>query len=935
MKENINDYAAIPFWSWNDKLEHNTLIEQIRWMKEKGLGGFIMHARSGLVTEYLSEEWMKCIEVCTKAAKELNMKAWVYDENGWPSGFVGGELLKDEKNRDKYIVATEGDYQSDATVNYLLTDKEIIRVFDGTEEGKYLNLYIHIATSTADILNPEVVDKFLSLTHDAYYEYFGGKLSDKIEGFFTDEPQYHRWNTPFTDMVARYYEETYGQDILDVLGLLFVEKEGYRQFRYRYWKAMQSLMLHNFAEKIYNWCEDHEVKLTGHYMGEDTLGWQMISCGGIMPFYEYEHIPGIDWLGTEIEYSLSPKQVASVCAQLGKKQILTETFAGCGWDVSPIELRRIAAFQYVNGANMMCHHLLPYSERGTRKYDYPAHFSDVNPWVSEYFQWFNEYFTELGRVLGEGKQYVNVAMLHPIRSAYFDYKRMTADNMYGIETLEKNLSQASELLSSRTVEFHFLDETLLAKYGFVEGTHIGCGKCSYDYLILPYLITMDRSTEELLRAYIRQGGKVLVLGEKPCYLEGEEYTYHYLESNVTLEEIVEAQRFCVQNYDKDLFCTYRIFENEEYIYALNRSVEEKKVQTFQFKHSDRKCTVVLNPGEDRLFKIGQMNHEYEQGLEPNRYPMQFHNATIEVKENYLPIDMISYSKDGHAFSEAYPCAALFYKLLKEQYEGPLFLKYEFEVEELPNKLIISAEKSNDIEAWLNGKPMKEAGQSKESYISRYDVSDMVTKGNNQFVKKIEWFQNEDVYFALFGENVTESLRNCIVYNTEIQPIELTGDFGVYARGGYLPDTDTQYVKGNGFYIGKLPESVSEPSTEGFPFLAGEMTLSQMISLDCSNVLLQINGDYSAAEVVVNGKFAGNLFFEKELDISHVAHVGMNEVKVRFMLSNRNLMGPHHSGKDEIGLISPWTFLLNGEWADSKSNYYDSDYRIKKIFDMTT
>ena len=929
MKNNLKDYAAIPFWSWNDKLEPEALAWQIRWMKEKGLGGFIMHARSGLVTEYLSEEWMKCIEACTKEARDLGMKAWVYDENGWPSGFVGGELLKDEKNRDKYIVTTEGEYQSDATVSYLLTDTQLVRVFDGAEEGQYLNLYIHTATSTADILNPEVVDQFLSLTHDAYEEYFGGKLSDVVEGFFTDEPQYHRWNTPFTDMVAKYFEEEYGQDILDVLGLLFVEKEGYRQFRYRYWRAMQSLMLQNFAEKLYNWCEKHEVKLTGHYMGEDTLGCQMISCGGVMPFYEFEHIPGIDWLGTEIENSLSPKQVASVSAQLGKNQILTETFAGCGWDVTPIELRRIAAFQYVNGANTMCHHLLPYSERGTRKYDYPAHFSDVNPWVREYFQCFNDYFTELGRVLGEGKQYVNVAMLHPIRSAYFDYKRMTEESMHGIEALEINLSKDCEILSSRAVDFHFLDETLLAKYGFVEGTHIGCGKCTYDYLVLPHIITMDSSTQELLKTYISQGGKVLILGEKPCFLEGEEYVYDYLESNVTLEEIVEAQKFCVQNYDKDVFCAYRVFENEEYIYVLNRSLEEKKTQIFKFKGSNRECSIVLNPGEDKLFQIGQVNSG--QNVSQKKFDMQFRNAKVEVKENYLPIDMISYSKDGHVFSESYPCAALFHKLLKEQYKGPLFLKYEFVVEQLPSQLIISSEKSNDIEAWLNGELIEETSLREESYMLKYDVAHMVRKGVNQFVKKIDWFQSEDVYFALFGENVTESLRNCIVYNTELQPIELTGDFGVYVRDGYLADTDTRFVKGKKFYVGELPGCVSEPSTEGFSFFAGEMTLSQNIFLDSTDVVLQITGDYSAAEVFVNGETAGNLFFERELDISHVACVGSNEVKVKFILSNRNRMGPHHSGKDEIGLISPWTFLLTGEWDGGQCDHYDSDYSIKKIF----
>ena len=91
------EYRSIPFWSWNDRLELAKLKKQIHWMKENGIGGFFMHARSGLQTEYLSEEWMQCIEGCAKEAEKLDMKAWIYDENGWPSGFVGGKLLENEK----------------------------------------------------------------------------------------------------------------------------------------------------------------------------------------------------------------------------------------------------------------------------------------------------------------------------------------------------------------------------------------------------------------------------------------------------------------------------------------------------------------------------------------------------------------------------------------------------------------------------------------------------------------------------------------------------------------------------------------------------------------------------------------------------------------------------------------------------------------------
>lgn len=68
-----------------------------------------------------------------------------------------------------------------------------------------------------------------------------------------------------------------------------------------------------------------------------------IRCGAVVElclFYEYEHIPGIDFLGRNITSDISPKQVGSVSAQLGKKKVLSEMFGCCGWDVTPYELKK-------------------------------------------------------------------------------------------------------------------------------------------------------------------------------------------------------------------------------------------------------------------------------------------------------------------------------------------------------------------------------------------------------------------------------------------------------------------------------------------------------------------------------------------------------------------------------------------------------------------
>ena len=929
LKEKLTEYRPIPFWSWNDKLEITELKRQINWMHNNGIDGFFMHARSGLMTEYLSADWMQCIEACAKEAKRHGMKAWVYDENGWPSGFAGGKLLEEEQNRDKYILYTIGTYDSEATVSYLLTEHEIQRVACGEKEGEYLNLYIKIAVSTADVLNPKVVEQFLTLTHESYQTYFGERFSEMIEGFFTDEPQYYRWNTPYTDVMVEYFQKKYGEDILDELGLLFVEKKGYRQFRYRYWKAMQSLLLHNFSEQVYQWCDSHGVKLTGHYIEETCLATQMWCCGGIMPFYEYEHIPGIDWLGRSVDNLLSPKQVGSVAAQLGKKRVLTESYACCGWDITPSELRRITAFQYANGVNMLCHHLLPYSERGCRKYDYPAHYSDVNPWVKEEFKEFNDYFTNLGCVLGEGEQHVNVAMLHPIRSAYFDYKRELEDAGFGIQPLEDALAEACRMLSSNGVEYHFLDETLLEKHGFVNGSQIGCGQCSYDYLVLPSIQTMDKTTENLLYQYVEQGGKVLILGDKPCYLEGQEYEYKYLQSNVTLNEIKQAQPYQVKYCEKAICSTYRTLNEKKYLYVMNSSTEESITQVFEFGEDIPPMEVTLKPGEDAFLQPTEPSDVEKTVLDI--HTLKFKDALITVKENCLPIDMVSYSKDGQTYSEPWPYAALFQKLLYERYRGTIYFKYEFQIEDVPKQLTLCTEQSNDIAAWLNDNVLEETLSETESYVQNYDVTAYVKKGINTFVKKVDWYQKDMVFFALFGENVTESLRNCIVYDTELEPIELIGQFGVCPREGYIQDEDERYVRGANFYIGSLPQRVSEPSTEGFPFLAGEMTLAQNITLDSPAVLLRIEGDYPTAQVTVNGKYAGKLFFQKELDISHVAKEGVNKVEVRFLLSNRNRMGPHHRVGNKNAPVTPMTYQMFGEWKEKQCESYHSDYDIKKFY----
>jgi hypothetical protein len=89
-----NAYRPAPFWFWNHRLEEKELLRQIDEMAAKGLGGFVMHARHGLHTPYMGAEWMSLVEKCCEKAKKLGLWAWLYDEENWPSGTVGGKLFE-------------------------------------------------------------------------------------------------------------------------------------------------------------------------------------------------------------------------------------------------------------------------------------------------------------------------------------------------------------------------------------------------------------------------------------------------------------------------------------------------------------------------------------------------------------------------------------------------------------------------------------------------------------------------------------------------------------------------------------------------------------------------------------------------------------------------------------------------------------------------
>ena len=206
IKEREKDYRSIPFWSFNGKLNSERLKKQIGDMHGLGMGGFFMHAREGLETEYLSDEWFSCIKNCVDEAKKLGMKAWVYDENGWPSGFAGGRMLTDDDYHAVYLHSEKTmKFPNAAYAVYSFDEGTPFLVREDIGEREYLAIYVLTDGTYVDTLRSDVTRQFIAETHEKYKKVVGNDFGDVMPGFFTDEPQYYRGGMPFSKNFANLY----------------------------------------------------------------------------------------------------------------------------------------------------------------------------------------------------------------------------------------------------------------------------------------------------------------------------------------------------------------------------------------------------------------------------------------------------------------------------------------------------------------------------------------------------------------------------------------------------------------------------------------------------------------------------------------------------------------------------------------------------------
>ncbi|MBQ7916970.1 MAG: hypothetical protein IJ315_09350, partial [Firmicutes bacterium] len=370
------EFRSAPFWGWDGDLQKDELCQQIDEFKKMGYGGFHMHARAGLITPYLTDEFMERVKDCCEKAKAEGMYAWLYDEDRYPSGPAGGIVTRNPEYTRRYLRFTAFSY--DEPLNYTVPQRGFARNPNGQllarydvqlngdgdlvsyrrlnegETGNYVwYAYFEKQPATTvesqtyvDTLSPEAIAEFARVTYDRYKEVVGEYFGNVSPAMFTDEPQYASKSelayarekgdviVPWTNGFCEAFTAAYGTDLLDHLPeLIWNKADGEVSLvRYQYHDFLAERFASAFCDTLGQWCEENGIMFTGHLMSEGTLKGQAIIAGEMMRNYRAFQLPGIDVLGThKLEYTTA-KQCQSAVRQQGSAGMMSELYGVSGWD---------------------------------------------------------------------------------------------------------------------------------------------------------------------------------------------------------------------------------------------------------------------------------------------------------------------------------------------------------------------------------------------------------------------------------------------------------------------------------------------------------------------------------------------------------------------------------------------------------------------------
>lgn len=979
-------FRTAPLWVWNDDMTPELIDKVLTEYKDHGFGGGFVHPRPGLITEYLSEKWFELWEYALSTAKQLGLKLYIYDENSYPSGFAGGHVPSElpdclSTSAAYQIVETKELKSEKAAAASWLINNNLIRAYSTEENGRTPKLLSDITDipmenwyeygryalviekqepqllswlggfGNVDILRPEVTKSFLDCTYERYYSKFGKDFGEVIPAIFSDEPavtgstiyNFGKKNiVPFSYWFAHQFEKLCGYNLVPCIGGLFLDAEcdmfpyDSKKIRYDYYSVMRQLWTENFIKPMGEWCTEHNIAWTGHYMENYwpfAAGIATSPC--IMTNYAYMQWPAIDMLQSDIvKYQPSDPmlinilEISSVANQLNKERTLCESYGAGGWDAALPDFKRMADWLMVNGVTFINQHLSYTSIAGSRKRDHPQSFDSRSPWWDDYTL-LNDYTARVQTVLACGKAEQRILVVQPTTTGFMIPPEEEFGNLaYKIPITNPNMENYLDMLQALTDgqwDFDLGDEYIMEENAAVKENKLSVGAQLYDIVIVSgNMQNMRSETVTLLGKYLENGGTLFSWGKPGCYVDGlkkPEVIKHLTEmsgwvSFDTLSELEAALAKRLKNRVTDnklptgVGHRRRRLENGDLIYFFtNQSglpfsmkwIPEKKCVTrwnpwdgTSERLYGSEQIITLQPNESLLLMLSDGEplpaRDTKELFVRNELPV----SALEVKPespNMFTIDYCDLTLNGDSYNDinVIHAGALLYRRRgfsanpwdnAIQYKNRLMSQIDFD-EATGFRL--------DYHFYCDESELPEAVSFMAERLEHYTVS---CNGTTVKPDALSSSLDEAIGFGditpylVHGKNTLSFTAKCFNVLLEPEAIYLKGKFAVNK-------TECRWV------LGKTRElAAGGLANQGYPFYPYAVTHKYEFNLpeDCNALYMQLN-DVTATDIGVylNGAFAGiyDVNCYTTTNLFEFTRAGNNILELRICASLRNLLGPHH------------------------------------------
>lgn len=975
----LDQYRGKPFWCWNGKLDKEEIIRQVHIMKDMGFGGFFMHSRTGLETEYLGQEWFEIVTAAAQEAKKLGMSAWLYDEDRWPSGTAGGEITKTLEFQLKFISMYDADAEPEREVHIAgelgrfairlnesgeMLDYYPIREESECKEGYVVKKFLieHMKNSNfyngytyVDTMNRKATEAYLNATHEKYRKKCGDMFGKTILGVFTDEP--HRGAIlngfgimnenkmqmlPYSYELYGRYRKITGEKLSEKLPELFYKRADseINTTMYYYIETTQQLFLENFAKPYHEWCLKNKLIFTGHILHEDSLAIQTMFQGSVQRFYEHMDYPGVDILTEGNRAYWVAKQVQSVARQMGKKFVLSELYGCTGWQFNFRSHRDVGVWQTLLGINLRCHHLCWYTMEGEAKRDYPASIFYQSSWYEDY-KYIEDYFVRLGKILDKGKPQCEVLVVNPVESAWL-YPRMGWEkNLFDLQVeeakqLEEDYGKLFGILTTGQVDFDYGDEEMLSRYAKIvtdgESVKLKFKKSEYSCIVVCGMRTMRSTTANILKKFMEAGGRVIVAGKAPAYMDAaalfpedglrgsEQIAFEreavlksldgYRKMKIDSSEILTAVRKVKDGYYAVCLNTDRDSKKEGLTLQFDRAYNVNEIRLEDGKkrgiaENAESIPICFEPGECRVFRLMRQETcaKIAKEEEPKGEVVLSGEMEYELSEgNILPLDFATYALDGVTDGKSYEILRID-RMVRESLGMPLrggemiqpwyrekygILKDETGKHTIRLRYTFSAEVLPETEYRL----VMEQSERWDIRVNRKKLEKNV-KGH--------WIDK------CFDE--IELPRELL--KTGKNTIEMTAEYdaGLNLECAYILGNFGVGLEGKKTWIRELPEKLKtgDITYQGLPFYSGKIfyhtgICNERLKVkleDCCGAVSKVrSGKYS--EYIAFAPYESNIFDCK------------GELKIEVSLTRRNTFGPLHYAPIASGGYGPELFVQYGE-----------------------